>query len=265
MFNNGVYYCVNNSDVNIVQSNTQAEENLIRDEYQSPVGLRILDIKKNDIGVQFGCDPSSLLFYAKNVCSLMAVVDDSKKLLYLNDQIQQKNKKDNILLINNYLLNDGCLDNSFDFAIISSPIKRTNNKKEYLSLLKTARKILKSGGKIYFAINNKYYYSNFIFSKWPFINRTIYLSKNEHIRLLIESGFAELKTYAVFPNNHYPQKIYPMSKKNNLSYQNIAHPKLNKSILSKIIRKITMFIDKILFQYLGKYDFSPSFIIIAKR
>ena len=49
MVKNGVYYCVNNSDVNIVQSNTQAEENLIRDEYQSPVGLRIIDIKKNAI------------------------------------------------------------------------------------------------------------------------------------------------------------------------------------------------------------------------
>ena len=106
---------------------------------------------------------------------------------------------------------------------------------------------MKSGGKIYFAINNKYYYSNFIFSKWPFINRTIYLSKNEHIRLLIESGFAELKTYAVFPNNHYPQKIYPMSKIYNLSYQNIAHPILNKTILSKIIRRLRLLIDNLFF------------------
>ena len=38
-------------------------------------------------------------------------------------------------LINHYLLNDGCLNNSFDFAIISSPIKRNTNPHFY-SILK---------------------------------------------------------------------------------------------------------------------------------
>jgi len=263
IIHNDIYYFNNSRNKNIIESNNKSKENLIEDIYQSPVGLRMLNINNNDIGVQFGCNPSSLLFYAKNVCSLMAVVDDSEKLLYFNKQIQQKNRNDNILLINNHPLNDECLNSSFDFAIISSPIKRMSNKKEYLFLLKTAKNFLRNGGKLYFEINNKNYYSNFIFSKWPFINRTTYLSENEHIRLLIEAGFVDLRTYAVFPNKNYPQRIYPMSKKNNISYQNIAHPILNKSMLSKVIRRLRLLIDNLIFKKLKLYTLSPSFITIG--
>lgn len=260
MVNNGVYYCVNNSDVNIVQSNTQAEENLIRDEYQSPVGLRIIDIKKNDIGVQFGCNPSSLLLYAKNVCSLMAVVDDSKKLHYLNDQIQKKNKKDNILLINNYLLNDGCLNNSFDFAIISS----TKNINTPPFILKAAKKMLKSGGKLYFANDNKNYYRNYFSLRWPFVNVRSLLSKNEYIKLLDRAGFVDIQPYAVFPDRKTPQKIYPIDSVNQISYEAVGFQFRKPTLLNKLIRKIFIYIDLLIFKKLKCFDLSPSFIFLNK-
>jgi len=260
MFKNGVYYSLNNSDANIVQSNTQAEENLVREEDQSPVGLRILDIKKNDIGVQFGCDPSSLLFYAKNVCSLIAVVDDSEKLLYLNDQIQQKNRKDNILLINNYLLNDGCLNNSFDFAIISST-KNTNTPPFFL---KTAEEMLKSGGKLYFANDNKNYYRNFFSLKWPFINARSLLSKNGYIKLLDRAGFVDIQPYAVFPDRKTPQKIFHIDSVNQISYEPVGFQLRKPTLLTKLIRKIFIYIELLIFKKLKCFDLSPSFIFIAQ-
>jgi len=265
LIENGVYYFVNSSNINNDQSNSKTGGNHFRDEFQSPVGLRMLDIKKNDVGIQFGCDPSSLLFYAANVSGLMAVVDKNiENLICLNKKLQKRGKHD-VLLINNYPAENNSVNGSFDFAIISHTINRLYNIKQNKDLLMIAKKILKNGGKLYFSIDNKNNYLNIISSNWSLSSKKYLLSKNSWLELLSEVGFIDIKTYAVFPDNKFPLRIYPMSRINQITYGTVSSNIYVESLLSKIIRKMRIYLDTILFDKMGLFDLSPSFIFIAQR
>jgi len=264
LIKNGIYYFINSNNTNNDQSNSQVRDKHFRDDFQSPVGLRMLDIKKNDIGIQFGCVPTSLLFYAANVCSLMAIVDKNiENLIDLNNKLRERGEH-NMLLINNYPEENNSINGSFDFAIIGYAINSLNNIKQNKNLLMIARKILKSGGKLYFAIDNKDNYLNIISSKWLLSNKKKLLSKNSWLKLLNEAGFINIKTYAVFPDKKFPLKIYPMFKINQITYETVSSNHYSESLLSKIIRKIRRYLDTILFDKMGLFDLSPSFIFIAQ-
>ena len=60
---------------------------------QSPVGLRMLDLNYDHIGIQFGCEMFSLIFYAEKICHSIIVIDSYKKLLGFNKRLNSTQKK----------------------------------------------------------------------------------------------------------------------------------------------------------------------------
>ena len=68
----------------------------------------------------------------------------------------------------------------------------------------------------------------------------IYISKNSWLELLSEVGFIDIKTYAVFPDNKFPLRIYPMSRINQITYETVSSNIYVESLLSKIIRNIAL-------------------------
>ena len=79
---------------------------------QNPVGLRMLDVQKNDIGIQFGCEMFSLVFYLEKICGLMIVIDSYKRLLNFNRGLTSAHKK-KIILISGISIDDTVLNNIF--------------------------------------------------------------------------------------------------------------------------------------------------------
>ena len=126
------------------------------------------------------------------------------------------------------------LNNIFDFAIISSSINTRMKNKEHLELLRLANNLLKYKGKLYFAVDNIYNYNNFISKVLSLNNFNLSLHLKSYINLLHLSGYEDIKEYAVFPDNKFPLRIYPMSRINQITYETVSSNIYVESLLSNI-------------------------------
>lgn len=158
------------------------------------VGLRLLEIKEHEVGVDYGCMWGNLLIYcAKNCRSMLGVDQTQESLEFVKYRLKEEN------LFNCYLLNTNLRENlplkeTFDFAIVNgvlewmpdendvelnalfrkskSCIKKhsSNPKLVQLEFLRMVYSNLKPGGKLYLAIENRYDYQYFLWKKDPHSN-----------------------------------------------------------------------------------------------
>lgn len=163
-------------------------ENIIFDPMR-PVGLRLLEIKEHEVGVDYGCMWGNLLIYCAKNCRSMLGVDQTRESL---EFVKYRLKEEN--LFNCYLLNTNLrkslpLKETFDFAIVNgvlewipddndvelkaflrkskSRIKKpsSNPKLVQFDFLRMVYRNLKPAGKLYLAIENRYDYQHFLWKK----------------------------------------------------------------------------------------------------
>ena len=158
------------------------------------VGLRFLNIKPDEIGIDYGCMWGNLLVHSAKKCKLMVGVDQTDaSLKFLNLRLNEENL-DNVYLVNENLRNSLPFIENFDFAIVNGVLEwipdtnqidltnffnkgRTNTSKNKLSpsesqleFLKNAHHSLKKGGKLYLSIENRWDYQHFLWKRDPHSN-----------------------------------------------------------------------------------------------
>lgn len=253
------------TDQDAVQKLFQNLENIMFDPMRL-VGLKLLDIRKSDVGVDYGCNWGNLLIYAAKHCNTMLGIEqDIIKLKLLQKRIEEEGIK-NISLINSNIQSSINLDDVFDFAIINGTtelIDEGHLKVRQIMFLKKVLRSLKKGGKLFLAANNKMYYRFIMSTIWPFQNNRHLYSYRGYIKLLNEAGFKNVKTYAVFPNYEFPLKILPLWKNINFNYAPVYMRRSKRTIANKVIGRIQTHLDLIVFKKLKLFNLSPSFIFIA--
>ena len=122
---------------------------------------------------------------------------------------------------------------------------------------------LKKGGKLYFAVKNKYSPSNFATSLLPWhSNRNLY-SHDAYLKLLGDAGFDEITTYVVFPDYTYPMSMAPLTSAKTFSC-NPVYPKCNsKKLTKRVINKLKSKYEELVFNKLKAFTLCTSFIFIA--
>ena len=143
--------------------------------------------------------------------------------------------------------------------------------------MKEAKRVLKTNGLLYLAIENRYYLK-YLFGKpahhdIPFTTvlprkisdiitkllrgstyRTYIHGLNTYKKLLNESGFKKIKFYTAIPNYVYPEFIVDLDNKKNIIEA------ISKSSLSRYNKISGIFLANLdLYKYLG-----PNFVIIAR-
>ena len=166
-------------------------------------GLKLLDIKKDDIGVDYGCGWGALTIPASNKCKALLAIDQTRETITFLDERRKREKNGSIVAISVDLMKwepfyNGCFKNNFDFAIVNGvlewiPVREDVELKEWfkkkpaklcqpsknpratqLEFLKMVYKNLKEGGKLYLAIENRY--------SWKYL-----FKKDEHSNLMFTS------------------------------------------------------------------------------
>jgi len=229
-------------------------------------GLRLLDIKSTDKVVFYGCDWGNILVYVAKYChSILVLEENTLKLNFIKKRIEEEKLK-NIILLNSKIGSSDKLEHVFDFAIINgtAQICESHLRAGYLNFLKQVLICLKKGGRLFFAVDNKMYYQFFISTIRPFQNDKHLYSRIGYIKLLYRAGFKNIKTYAVFPNYEFPQKILPLWKNVNFNYLPVYKRRSKRTILNKVMGRLQTYLDLIVFKKLKYFNLSPSFIFIAR-
>lgn len=171
-------------------------KNIIFDPMRS-VGLTLLDIKKHEIGVDYGCMWGNLLIYCAKKCRTMFGIDKTRESLEFVKCRLKEESLSNCYLLNANLRENIPLKEMFDFAIVNGVLewipdendvelkafftrsklskfgikKHSNNPKlVQLNFLKMVYRNLKPGGKLYLAIENRYDYQYFLWKRDPHPN-----------------------------------------------------------------------------------------------
>ncbi|KKM77144.1 hypothetical protein LCGC14_1372940 [marine sediment metagenome] len=166
------------------------------DEMLSPIranGLKLLDIKPHQIGVDYGCGRGALLIPAAKQCKLMIGIDNTKESIkFLTNRIEEEKITNCCLFVRN--IKEVALDNAVDFSIVNGvlewiPVKEKVDIRSYfrrrvpefcvpeknpltlqLEFLKRVYSNLKQGGKLYLGIENRYDWRYFLWKKDPHTN-----------------------------------------------------------------------------------------------
>ena len=296
----------------VIRENFHQYYDMIFDQSRA-VGLRLLDIKDNDIGIDYGCMWGNLLIYAARKCKAMVGVDQTiDSLKFLKKRINEE-KIDNCYLLNANLRNSLNIDGTFDFSIVNGVLEwipqrgnidlknhfrkgiikfvkpELNPKLEQLTFLKNVNNTLKSDGRLYLAIENRFDYKYFLWKRdphsnlhytsilprflanivsniWygrPYVNY-IYSIK-ELKKLLREAGFSRYTVYAAFPDYHFPLKIIPTEKKYFRHFEPAYYWKRRTDLFARIILKSIKIADTIIFRRLKIFSLAPAFIVIAYK
>ena len=277
------------------------------------VGLRLLDIKDGETGIDYGCMWGNLLCYAARCCQAVVGVDQTFASLQLLRRRLHDEKLDNCLLVNTNLRRPFEFPDSFNFAIVNGVLEwipdmrkielkklngdgysaaatvNKNPTERQLDFLRMVYRNLAPGGRLYLAIENRYYYQYFFGKRDPHtgLMGTIFLPRplaslitqchhgqpfvnyvhswKELPELLRKAGFNRVSLFAVFPDYHFPQRIIPMDTKTPSKFVPTYANDANMSCLRKIMRVFQMKLDQLLFGKLKLFVFAPSFIAIARK
>jgi hypothetical protein len=158
------------------------------------VGLELLQIGTEDIGIDYGCMWGNVLVYCAKQCKGMIGVDQTEDSLRFLKKRLSEEKLDNGYLVNTNLRNDIDLSGKLDFSVINGVMEwvpdtstidlknhfkkskfkfvkpKNDPKSEQIKFLKMANNNLKVGGKLYLAIENRYDYQHFLWKKDPHSN-----------------------------------------------------------------------------------------------
>ncbi len=163
-------------------------ENIIFDSMRS-VGLRLLDIKKSDVGADYGCMWGNLLIYCAKNCKAILGIDQTRDSLeFVKYRLKEENI-DNCYLLNANLRNNLHLEGTFDFSIVNGVLEwiPVENEVELNKFLKREKfrvtkpsydpmllqfeflervcRGLRPRGRLYLAIENRYDYQHFLWKK----------------------------------------------------------------------------------------------------
>ena len=228
------------------------------------VGLRLLEIKSGDIGINYGCSwGNSLVYVAKNCHTMVAIDQNIKKLMFVQKRLNKENLK-NTFLINCKIQEKLHLNKSFNFSIINGTLSQVSGKQSHLNFLKMVNSNLKKDGKLFLAVKNMLSPQYFLTSLWPFSDNQYLYSYSGYLNLLKESGFNKVTTYVVFPDYHFPLKLLPLIKNIKSSYAPVYHQRLKRNFANKIIGKLRTNLDLLIFKKFELFKLSPSFIFIAQ-
>ena len=152
-------------------------------------GLELLDIKKDEIGIDYGCMWGNLLIHSSKMCKEMLGIDQTMDSLKVLKNRINKEKIDNIHLLNANLRNEINLNNQFDFAIVNGVLEwvpetrevivkdyykqkgvnvdseNKNPRQHQLKFLKQVAGHLTTDGRLYLAIENRYDYQHFLWKR----------------------------------------------------------------------------------------------------
>jgi hypothetical protein len=276
-------------------------------------GLELLELRGDEVCIDYGCMWGALTVpLAKRCKSVISVDQTLESLQFLQTRLNDEKLK-NVTIINHNLRTFPELSNEakVDVAVVNGVLEwvpeigpvelkkfygkrekrnynRSYNPKEVqIEFLKKIRSNLKSNGKLYLAIENRYDFKMFLGIKDPHSNlhlttvlpkkianlisklvlgrpyvNWIY-SKDELIQLLEDAGYSEVQLSIAFPDYRFPDYIQDYKKSvRHFEYKsNIRDAKQKLSVKRLIARTL----EKILFFFLGLKYFSPSFIVIAKK
>ena len=87
------------------------------------VGLKLLDIKPDHIGIDYGCMWGNMLIHAAHRCQHMVGIDQTLDSLKFLQKRANEEKLDNISLVHQNLRGEIQFSNSFDFAIVNGVLE----------------------------------------------------------------------------------------------------------------------------------------------
>lgn len=176
--------------INSVRKSFPLLEDIIFEPTRS-VGLKLLDIKHDHVGIDYGCMWGNLLIHSAKKCNFMVGIDQTMASLNFLKQRLIEEKLDNVALIHDNLRNRLPLDETFDFAIINgvlewipdtnqidltkffkrsktnSPQNEKSPKELQLEFLKKVHTNLRNSGKLFLAIENRWDYQYFLWKRDP--------------------------------------------------------------------------------------------------
>jgi len=157
-------------------------------------GLRLLDIRKDQIGIDYGCMWGNLLIYCAKRCAAMVGIDKTLgSLKFLKKRLKEEGL-DNTLLVHGDIKKDIGFSGTFDFAIVNGVLEwipeeqdvelkshLTNREPEFrmpsrdprqmqVEFLEKVHSSLRKRGKIYLAIENRFDYQYFFWRRDPHPN-----------------------------------------------------------------------------------------------
>ena len=277
------------------------------------VGLRLLEIENNDIGIDYGCMWGNLLISAARQCKAMVGVDQTSDSLRFTQLRLQEEGLDNCFLLNANLRSELSFKETFNFAILCGVLEwipenriidlkrhfaksrmkfmtpEINPRTDQLNFLKSVNRNLKTDGRIYLAIENRFDYRYFLGKKDPHSNQFFtailprflsnILSNIKYGRpyvnyiysfraledLLRDAGFERCEVYASFPDYHFPKKIFPIGLGVKFDSYLGYHLVETNDLYHHYALKIRRIADKVIFNKLKLLILAPAIIIIAYK
>ena len=161
------------------------------------VGLPLLEMKENEVGIDYGCLWGNMLLYASKNCKEILGVDQTmESLKFVQKRIKEEGIK-NCYLLNANIRSKFNLQSQFDFAIVNgvlewvpetSKVEVENFHSLILQIKSTILKMLtknprliqkeflvqvnshlKENGRLYLAIENRFDYQYFLWRKDPHV------------------------------------------------------------------------------------------------
>ncbi len=272
-------------------------------------GLELLELSGNETCVDYGCMWGALTLGLAKRCQYVLGVDQTmNSLRFLNKRLIEE-RLGNVDLLCSNLKDMKELKDEFDVAILNGvlewiPEEGTIELKAYygkfqtkemdidprrqqLDFLKKAYQNLKSNGKLYLAIENRFDFKMFLGVKDPHANTLFttvvprkvanwmslkklgrpYVNWIYSFRgittLLKSAGFSTVDMYMCFPDYRFPEKILPYeaSLKNFMPTISTRNAEGRRSI-KRILARIT---EVTLFRYLRARYLAPSIIAIGHK
>lgn len=274
-------------------------------------GLEILNLKGDEICIDFGCMWGAISVPLSKRCKLVIAADQTIESLEFLRERSKFEDISNLILLNTDIKYFPSLENlKIDVAIVNGvlewipeqgniELKKYYGKKirkKYLSkenplsqqkkFLSNIKNKLKSKGKLYLAIENRYDFKMFfgvndphsnllltsvlpkkianlisnIFLGRPYVN-WIY-SKDELENILIKIGYKNIQIYYAFPDYRFPERIIHSSSNLNNFYPAIKIK--DKSGKINLKRLIGFMCEFLVFKILKIKALAPSFIVIAE-
>ncbi len=276
-------------------------------------GLELLELSGNELCIDYGCMWGALSVPLAKRCKTVISVDQTfESLKFLKYRLKDENLT-NVFTVNHNLRTFPILpkDIKADIALVNGvlewvpeigkvELKKIYGKKEIrkyeqgynpkkiqTDFLVKVRENLKSNGKLYLAIENRYDYKMFFGVKDPHSNlhlttilpkkiANIYsnlilgrpyvnwiYSKDELKKLVKDAGYSDVNIYIAFPDYRFPEYIQNYKKKlRKFTYKSKITDPENNVRVKRIIARI---IETILFFLIGAKFLAPSFIVIAKK
>lgn len=273
------------------------------------VAAELLNLKGNEDVVDLGCMWGGLTIpIAKQSRHVLGIDQTIESLIFSSKRAKQENLN-NISFLNANL-RDIKLPELFNIAIVNGVLEwipeksevdlndffklksKSKNLKSNISpklvqkkFLKNVYDSLKSDGKLFLAIENRYDYKYFlgvrdphaqtlfttilpkklvsiyfkIFKKKDY-NTWIY-SFNETKKIVEESGFQNVDVYSAWPDYHFPEQIFKYGSLD----ESFVLPTIRRGGKIKFKLLVKRFFETLLFKILKLDFFAPAIIIIARK